>query len=125
MPIYVERGEFDPQIGYQYYVSFHPNGLEEDSVAMRMPVEVAVSLGENGELADFSFEVPKPCRSDAALTYIREEENARYIEPRLYVTFPDLSGDTVVAAAGRLELDRAGHIVGMEILWAPLELASS
>ncbi len=125
MPIYVERSEFDPQIGYQYYVSFHVNGLEESSVGSRLPVEVVLSLGENGELADFSFEVPKSCRSNASLAYIRDQENATYVEPRLYISFPDLSGDAVVAAAGRLELDRAGHIVGMEILWAPSELAGA
>lgn len=125
MPIYVERSEFDPHVGYQYYVSFTLNGLEEESVAARVPVEVAVSLGENGELADFSFEVPKPCRSEEALAFIRAQESASYVEPRVYITFPACSGDTVVAAAGRLELDRTGRIVGLEILWAPLELSTS
>ena len=125
MPIYVERSEFDPHVGYQYYVSFTLNGLEEESVAARLPVEVAVSLGENGELADFSFEIPKSCRSEEALAFIRAQESASYVEPRVYVTFPNCSGDSVVAAAGRLELDRSGRIVGLEILWAPLELSTS
>ncbi len=123
MPILVERSEFDPQSGYQYYVAFNSNGtFEEEEVQSRVPVEVAVSLSENGDLADFSLEVPKVLRTREAMDFIRPNENARFIDPRLYVTFPDLSGDTVALAAGRLELDLTGRIIGLEILWAPTDL---
>ncbi len=124
MAIQVERTEFDEQMGYQYYVAFNSNGsFEEDEVHDRVPVEVACSLCENGDLADFSFELPKVCRSEAALEFVTSEGNARYVEPRVYVTMPELSGDTVALAAGRLELDIAGRIIGLEILWSPTETA--
>lgn len=122
MTIQVQRTEFDEQLGYQYYVAFNSNGtFEEDEVHDRVPVEVAVSLCENGDLADFSFDLPKLCRSQAAREFLQASENARYIEPRVYVTMPGLNGDTVASAPGRLELDLAGRIIGMEILWSPLE----
>jgi hypothetical protein len=123
MEIQIERTEFDESLGYQYYVAFNSNGtFEEEEVHDRVSVEVAVSLCENGDLADFSFEVPKFCRSGAALEFISASHNASYIEPRVYITMPELNGDTVAAAAGRLELDLAGRIIGMEILWSPLEI---
>ena len=126
MVIQVELSEFDEQLGYQYYVAFNANGsFEEDDVHDRVPVEVAVSLCENGDLADLSFELPKICRSDAALSFLKEAGNARYVEPRVYITMPDLSGDTVARAAGRLELDFAGRIMGLEILWSPIEMSQS
>ncbi len=122
MAIQVERTEFDEQLGYQYYVAFNSLGtFEEEEVHERVSVEVAVSLCENGDLADFSFDVPKICRSEAALEFLKEAANARYIEPRVYVTMPGLSGDVVASAAGRLELDIAGRIIGMEILWSPID----
>ena len=126
MAIHVQRTEFDEHSGYQYYVAFNSNGtLEEEEVQERVPVEVAASLCENGDLADFSFEVPKTCRSETACEFLNASENARYVEPRVYVTMPGLSGDTVVAAPGRLELDFAGRIIGMEIRWSPAGSASS
>ncbi|MGZ4827463.1 MAG: hypothetical protein ACXVZR_08830 [Terriglobales bacterium] len=126
MAIYVERTEFDEQLGYQYYVAFNANStMEEDEVHERIPVEVAASLCENGDLADFSFELPKICRSHPALEFLQQSANARYLEPRVYVTIPDLSGDTVVRATGHLELDIAGRIIGMEILWSPTEMRTA
>ena len=120
MSILVERSDFDPNTGYQYYVAFNPNGsFEEDEVQSRVPVEVALSLSENCELADFSLDLPKTLRTREALDFIRPNNNARFVEPRLYVTFPNLNGDTVTLAAGRLELDLTGRIIGLEILWAP------
>jgi len=122
MAIQVERTEFDEQLGYQYYVAFNSKGtFEEDEVQERVPLEVTVSLCENGDLADLSFELPKICRSEAALEYLKEAGNANYIEPRVYITMPELSGDVVARAAGRLELDLAGRIIGLEILWSPIE----
>ncbi len=124
MGIFVERTDYDPNAGYQYYVAFNRNGtFEESEVRARVAVEVAVSLCENGDLADFSFELPKACRSSKALEFITTAENARYIEPRVYITLPGLSGDTVALAAGRLELDVGGRIMGLEIQWAPQESA--
>ena len=126
MAIQVARTEFDEQLGYQYYVAFNSHGTaEEDEVHDRLPVEVAISLCENGDLADFSFELPKVCRSSAALTFLNEAGNARYIEPRVYITMPELNGDTVARAAGRLELDFAGRLIGLAILWSPIAMSQS
>jgi hypothetical protein len=126
MAIQVERTEFDEQLGYQYYVAFNSNGtFEEDEVHERVPVEVAISLCENGDLADFSFDLPKVCRFEAALEFLKDAANARYIEPRVYITMPELSGDVVARAPGRLELDLAGRIIGLEILWSPIEAAEA
>jgi hypothetical protein len=38
---------------------------------------------------------------------------------------PGLNGDTVASAAGRLELDIAGRIIGMEILWSPIDASEA
>jgi len=125
MSIRVERTEYDPQVGYQYYVAFSASPMSEaGEVQNRVPVEVAASLCENGTLADLSFELPKYCRGDDALSLIRKEPNARFVEGRVYVDFPGVSGDAVVRAAGRLELDLAGRIIGMEILWAPSDASN-
>ncbi len=126
MAIQVERSEYDEQMGYQYYVAFNSNGtFEEDEVQDRVGVEVACSFCENGDLADFSFELPKFCRSEPALEFLENEGNVRYVEPRVFITMPNLSGDTVALAAGRLELDIAGRIIGLEILWSPTALAEA
>ena len=126
MAIQIERTEFDEELGYQYYVAFNSFGtFEEEEVHDRVAVEVAVSLCENADLADFSFEVPKVCRSHAALEFLKASANARYVEPRVYVTMPGLNGDTVAVAAGRLELDLAGRIMGMEILWSPTDVSEA
>jgi len=125
MPIHVERTQFDPAVGYQYYVAFDSNGdFSEEEVHTRVPVEVAASLCENGDLADFSFELPKYCRTKEALEFILQADNATYVEGRVYVSFPGFNGDTVALAAGRLELDVTGRIIGMDILWAPSEVAA-
>jgi len=126
MAIYIEKSEFDEELGYQYYVAFNSNStMEEDEVHERVPVEVALSLSENGDLADFSFELPKVCRSQPALEFLETSNTARYVEPRVYVTMPGLSGDAVVPATGRLELDLRGRIIGMEIIWSPTEVAEA
>jgi hypothetical protein len=120
MSIRVERAEFDPMDGFLYYVIFKPNlevGVED--VQMRTEVEVVISLTETGELANLSFIVPKPLRNDRALAFLRGEGPESYVEPHVFLTVPGLSGDTVVNALGRLEVDRAGRIVGMAIQWQP------
>ncbi len=120
MPIQVEKSDFDPCVGFQYYVYFKPH-MEEDGgeVHRRIPIETALSLSENGELADLTFEVPKPLRTDQALSFLRRHEGVNYIAPRMHVDLPGRSGDAVVRASANLDLDLAGRIVGMEILWGP------
>ncbi|HXZ26831.1 MAG TPA: hypothetical protein VEG08_02410 [Terriglobales bacterium] len=118
MPIQVERSNFDPQDGrYQYYVAFKGNtNREEAEVHHRVPIEVAVSVSETGDLADLSFEVPKKYRNEVALTFIkREAPQAHYVDPRVFVAIPGLTGDAVLAAVANLELDAAGRIIGMDI----------
>lgn len=118
MPIQVERSNFDPEDGrYQYYVAFKGNTTREDApVHHRVPVEVAVSVSETGDLADLSFEVPKKYRNEVALTFIRQEApHANYVDPRVFVAIPGSSGDAVLTAVANLELDAAGRIIGMDI----------
>ena len=122
MPIQVERSSFDPEAGYEYHVSFARNGkVDEKQVDLRIPVQVAVSIGETGELADLSLELPKGYRSQETLTLVRAHRNAQYVEPRLFVVFPGVNGDTVILADGRLEFDAGGRMIGMEITWNPTE----
>jgi hypothetical protein len=127
IPIQVERSDFDPSVGFQYYVYFKPYMMEEEGggiVHQRMPVETAVSVNENGDLADFTFELPKSCRNDHALTFLRRHQGVNYVPPRVFIDVPGQNGDAVIRAAANLDLDLAGRIVGMEILWAPPEKAN-
>jgi hypothetical protein len=122
MPIQVERSSFDPEAGYEYHVCFARSGkVDEKQVDLRVPVQVAVSIGETGELADLSFELPKGYRSQETLTLLRGHRNAQYVEPRVFVVFPGINGDTVILAEGRLEFDSGGRMIGMEISWNPIE----
>jgi hypothetical protein len=86
-----------------------------------MPVEAAISVSETGELADLTFELPKLCRNDLALQFIRNDAMTDYIEPRVLIAVPGFSGDAVMNAPAKLDLDLAGRIVGMEIKWQPGE----
>lgn len=118
MAIYVERGNLDPEEGRcPFYVGFKPNTTKEEAeVHVRVPIEVAVSVSENGELADLSFELPKKYRNDIALTFIkRVTPEARYVDPRVFVAMPGREGDAVLQAVANLELDSAGRIIGMDI----------
>ena len=120
MSIRVERSDFDPTIGFQYYLYFKPHMNEEGGeVRQRVPVEVAVSLSEGGEIADCTFELPKVLRTDGAVSFLRNLEGVNYIPPRVFIDFPGHSGDAVISAAANLELDMAGRIMGMELLWTP------
>ena len=122
MSIQVERAEFDPTLGFQYYLYFKPHMDEEGAdVRQRVPVEVALSVSESGELADCSFELPKVLRSDHAVSYLARQEGVNYMPPRIFIDFPGQSGDAVIRAAASLDLDMAGRIMGMEVLWSPLE----
>ena len=118
MPINVERGNFDPEAGrYEYYVALKPNlEKEEAEVQLRVPVEVAVSVSENGELADLSFELPKKYRNDQALAFVKaEKESAQYVDPRVFIAVPGQSGDAVLATAANLEFDASGRLIGVDI----------
>ncbi len=120
MCIQVERSSFDPAVGFQYYLYFKPHMDEDGSdVRQRIPVEVAVSVSETGDLADCTFELPKPLRTDDAISFLRIQDGVNYIPPRIFIDFPGQNGDAVVRAAANLELDLAGRIMGMELLWSP------
>ncbi len=120
MSIQVERSDFDPTVGFQYYLYFKPHMVEDGGdVRHRIPVEVAVSLSESGDIADCTFELPKTLRTDDAMAFLRRQEGVTYVAPRLFIDFPGQSGDAVIQAAANLELDLAGRIMGMELLWSP------
>ncbi len=122
----VERTEYDPQDGFLYYVAFKPTlELEKDEIHARVPVEAAISLTETGDIADLSFEVPKGCRSDHALTFCKNPQEASYVEPRLFVAMAGRNGDTVISAGAKLDLDLAGRVVGMEIQWIPSDQSAA
>jgi hypothetical protein len=120
MGMRIEKSGYDPEDGFLYYVIFKPSlELGDESVSTRMPVSAAVSVTETGELADLVFELPKQCRNDEALHYIRGDNAAEYVEPRVFIVVPGSNGDTAVSAAAKLDLDVLGRIVGMEIQWNP------
>jgi len=120
MPIQVEKSGFDPTVGFQYYLYFKPHMNEDGAdVRQRIPVEVAVSLSESGEIADCSFELPKTLRNDRSMSFLRGHTGVNYIAPRIFIDFPGQSGDAVIKAAANLDLDLSGRIMGMELLWSP------
>lgn len=121
MAIQIEKMDFDPTLGFQYYLSFKPHMDDDSEVRQRIPVEVAVSLSEGGDIADCTFELPKTLRTDQAISFLSRQECVNYIAPRVFIDFPDHSGDAVIRAAANLELDLAGRILGMELLWSPQE----
>ena len=117
MSIRVERTNFDADEGRcQYYVLLKPNvSKEEVSVQTRVPVEVALSVSENGDLADVSFVLPKKYRSDQALAFLKKQPAVNYVSPRVFLAIPGSSGDSVFNAPANLEVDSAGRIVGLDI----------
>ncbi len=120
MSMRIEKSGFDPEDGFLYYVIFKPSlELGDASVSTRMPVSAAVSVTETGELADVVFELPKQCRSEDALHYIRGDKSADYVEPRVFIVVPGSNGDAAINAAAKLDFDVLGRIVGMEIQWNP------
>jgi hypothetical protein len=120
MSIQIEKSGFDPNVGFQYYLYFKPH-MDEDGgdVRQRVPVEVAVSLSESGEIADCTFELPKVLRTDDAMSFLKRQDGVNYIAPRIFIDFPEHNGDAVIRAAANLDLDLAGRIMGMELLWSP------
>ena len=129
MSLRIERTDYDPENGYLYYVFFNPLWeLQAEEVKQRVPLEVAVSLTETGEIADVTFTVPKPCRNERALSFIQKDRSVGMVNDRIFVAVPGQNGDSVIQALGALDLDVAGRIVGMEIkcgLPGPAELDHS
>lgn len=118
MGVYVERSNYDPEDGrFQYYVGFKPNTTKEEAdVKVRVPIEVAVSVSETGDLADLTFELPKKFRNEQALAFIKKSTpEINYVDPRVFVAVPGRAGDAVMQAIANLEVDAAGRIVGMDI----------
>ena len=112
----VDRSAFDPESGFEYYICFKPEvEVEGDEVRSRIPIEVAVSISETGDVADLSFVLPKLCRNDHALSFLKRDPTAACVENRVFIALPGLSGDSVFTAPATLELDHAGRIVAVEI----------
>ncbi len=116
MAFQVDRSAFDPESGFEYYICFKPKAeVDGDEVESRISIEVALSLSETGDIADLSFLLPKVCRNDLALFFLKRDPNAACVENRVYIAIPGLNGDAVLAAPATLELDHAGRIVAIEI----------
>jgi len=116
MAFQVDRSPFDPESGFEYYVCFKPESqVDGDEVRSRISVEASLSISETGDIADLSFLLPKICRNDHALVYLKRDPTAACVENRVFVAIPGLSGDAVFNAPATLELDQAGRIVAIEI----------
>jgi len=127
MPILVQREAFDEEQGFNYYLNFNPPlpGLHmQDQVCSSVAVEALLSVSETGDLANCSFVLPKPCRSEQALTFIRRQSEIRVAAPKVYIDVPGAPGDALANAIANLEMDLAGRIVSMTIRWIP-EMAPS
>ncbi|MGA2991980.1 MAG: hypothetical protein ABSD88_16010 [Candidatus Korobacteraceae bacterium] len=116
----VERSEFDIEHGFLYYLCFKPNlALGQETISARITIQAVIWLSETSDLAELTFEIPKQCRNADALRFIRRETETKYVEPRVFITWPAMSGDAVVDLPAKLDLDFAGRIVGMTIQWVP------
>ncbi|MGC2696969.1 MAG: hypothetical protein WA738_14380 [Candidatus Angelobacter sp.] len=119
MSLRVAHGVYNPEKDrFHYYVSFKPTldpTDEERPVERSYPVEVALSVTENGELADLAFSLPQGIRNRRCLEYLARTHSANVVEEKVFVTVPGLNGDSVLQGKGSLELDAAGRIMGLEI----------
>jgi hypothetical protein len=119
MSLRIARGVYNPEKDrFHYYVSFKPTldpTEEERGAEQRHPIDVALSVTETGELADLAFSLPQLCRSRRSLEYLSKTQTASLVEERVFITVPDLSGDSVLQGKGNLELDGFGRIIGLEI----------
>src|SRR5215813_4458183 len=107
----VKKNVYDPEAGrFQYWIGFK-TGADDEDIQARVAVEVALSISENGELADVSFMVPKNCRNEQALAFVTRMSNAQYVESRVFLAVPGKTGDSVLKAPADLQLDRNGRIV--------------
>ena len=119
MSLSIARGVYNPEKErFHFYVSFKP-GLDptcqERGVEVSIPIEVALSLTETGELADLAFELPPPCRDQGSLRFLARTDSASVIDQRVFLTVPGLNGDAVIETTASLEMDGAGRIIGVEI----------
>jgi hypothetical protein len=119
MSLRVARGVYNPEKDrFNYYVSFKPTldpTTEERGADQSYPVEVALSVTEIGDLADLAFSLPEPCRSRRSLEYLSRTNSATVVDERVFITVPELNGDSVLEGRGQLELDSFGRIIGLEI----------
>jgi hypothetical protein len=120
MSMKVNKADYNQEDGFLYYVMFKPHmELGDETVTVRVPVKAAVSLSETGDLADLTFTLPKQCRNEAAISFIRKDRATTLLAEQVLITMPGSSGDSVIDAPAKLDLDAAGRIVGMEIQWNP------
>jgi hypothetical protein len=120
MSMKVNKADYNQEDGFLYYVMFKPHmELGDETVTVRVPVKAAVSLSETGDLADLTFTLPKQCRNEAAISFIRKDQATTLLAEQVLITMPGSSGDSVIDAPAKLDLDAAGRIVGMEIQWNP------
>lgn len=119
MSLRVARGVYNPEKErFHYYVSFKPtlDPTEEERGAERQfAVDVALSVTETGELADLAFRIPQSARGRRLLEYLSHTDSASVVDEKVFVTVPDLNGDSVLEGRGSLELDGFGRIIGLEI----------
>ena len=116
MAFQVDRSPFDPDSGFEYYICFKPEvEVHGDEVRSRISIEAAISLSETGDVADLTFELPKICRNEHSLSFLKRDPTAVCVENRVFISIPGLSGDAVFNAPATLELDHAGRIVAIEI----------
>jgi hypothetical protein len=120
MSLSVARGTFNPEKGrFHFYVAFKPMldpTAEQRGAERCLPIDVALSVTETGELADLAFELPQPCvKNKDSLLFLQRTNSASVIDQRVFVTVPGLNGDSVFEASANLELDAAGRIIGLEI----------
>ena len=115
MPLEIQRGDFDAERGrFGYAVSFGSGGVE-DRVQQSLPVEVSLSVSENGDVADISFLLPKACRHALALALLKKEAAVQAVGSRVFITVPGRSGDSVLSGSAQLQVDEHGRIVGITI----------
>ena len=116
MAFQVDRSEFDPESGFEYYICFKPpSQVHGDEVQSRISVEAAVSLSETGDVADLSFVPPKNCRSEHALSYLKKDPTVSCVENRVFLSLPGVSGDAVMTVPATLEMDQSGRVVAIEL----------
>jgi uncharacterized protein YuzE len=116
MAFQVDRSAFDPDSGFEYYICFKPPvEVDGDEVESRISIEAAVSVSETGDVADLCFMLPKVCRNEHSLSFLKRDPSVNCVENRIFISIPDLNGDAVFNAPATLELDHAGRIVAIEI----------
>jgi len=119
MSLRVARGVYNPEKDrFHYYVPFKPTLDPTDierGAERRHPVDVALSVTETGELADLAFSLPGSCRGRRSLEFLSKTQSASLIDERVFITVPELNGDSVLEGKGSLEVDGFGRIIGLEI----------